>query len=113
MSVMLNHRITGEGKPLILLHGLFGSLENLGGIARRLQDEWQIHALDERNHGASPHTDTMDYPAMAGDVLAYMDQQGLARAALLGHSMGGKVAMQVALMAAPRAAASCCGRRCP
>ncbi|MBE03198.1 alpha/beta fold hydrolase [Marinobacter lutaoensis] len=102
MSVMLNHRITGEGKPLILLHGLFGSLENLGGIARRLQDEWQIHALDERNHGASPHTDTMDYPAMAGDVLAYMDQQGLARAALLGHSMGGKVAMQVALMAPER-----------
>jgi|TARA_Y100000589_G_scaffold212035_1_gene199908 esterase len=99
---MLNHRITGEGKPLILLHGLFGSLENLGGIARRLQDEWQIHALDERNHGASPHTDTMDYPAMAGDVLAYMDQQGLARAALLGHSMGGKVAMQVALMAPER-----------
>ena len=75
MTVALNHRITGEGPPLILLHGLFGSLDNLGGIARRLEDQWQIHALDERNHGSSPHTDTMDYPAMAADVIAYMDAQ--------------------------------------
>ncbi len=97
MSVELNYRITGDGPPLILLHGLFGSLENLGGISRRLQDQWQIHALDQRNHGNSPHTDTMDYPAMADDVLAYMDAQGLDKAAILGHSMGGKTAMQVAL----------------
>lgn len=102
MSVELNHRITGEGAPLILLHGLFGSLENLGGIARRLQDEWQVHALDERNHGSSPHTDTMDYPSMAEDVIAYMDAQGIDKACLLGHSMGGKVAMQVALKAPER-----------
>ncbi|MBW4935490.1 alpha/beta fold hydrolase [Marinobacter sp. F4206] len=102
MTVELNHRITGEGPPLILLHGLFGSLENLGGIARRLQGEWQIHALDQRNHGSSPHTDTMDYPAMAADVIAYMDRQGIGRASILGHSMGGKVAMQVALQAPER-----------
>jgi len=102
MSVVLNHRITGEGEPLILLHGLFGSLENLGGISRRLQDRWQIHALDARNHGASPHTESMDYPSMAADVLAYMDRQGLETAALLGHSMGGKTAMQVALTAPQR-----------
>ncbi|MEX0605109.1 MAG: alpha/beta fold hydrolase [Marinobacter sp.] len=97
MNVELNHRITGAGNPLILLHGLFGSLENLGGAAQRLQDEWQIHALDLRNHGKSPHTASMDYAAMADDVVAYMDAQGLDRAALLGHSMGGKTAMQVAL----------------
>ncbi|MCS5563640.1 MAG: alpha/beta fold hydrolase, partial [Oleiphilaceae bacterium] len=97
MSVALNHRISGQGDPLILLHGLFGSLENLGGIARRLEDGWQIHALDERNHGSSPHTDDMDYPAMAEDVIAYLDAQGIEKASLLGHSMGGKVAMQVAL----------------
>ncbi len=102
MSVELNHRITGEGAPLILLHGLFGSLENLGGIARRLQDDWQIHALDQRNHGSSPHTETMDYPAMASDVMAYMDRQGIDKACILGHSMGGKVAMQVALQAPAR-----------
>jgi esterase len=97
MSVRLHHRITGEGRPLLLLHGLFGSLENLGGVNQRLQDEWQVHGLDLRNHGRSPHADTMDYPAMAGDVVAYMDEQGLDRASLLGHSMGGKTAMQVAL----------------
>lgn len=102
MSVELNHRVTGEGQPLILLHGLFGSMENLGGIARRLEDEWQIHALDQRNHGRSPHTDSMDYPAMADDVIAYMDAQGLEKAVLLGHSMGGKTAMQVALKAPER-----------
>ncbi|MEA1079762.1 alpha/beta fold hydrolase [Marinobacter qingdaonensis] len=102
MSVELNHRITGEGAPLILLHGLFGSLENLGGIARRLQDDWQIHSLDQRNHGSSPHTETMDYPAMASDVIAYMDRQGIDKACILGHSMGGKVAMQVALQAPAR-----------
>ncbi|WP_404367672.1 alpha/beta fold hydrolase [Marinobacter sp.] len=97
MSVKLNHRIMGEGSPLILLHGLFGSLENLGGLAHRLRDEWQIHALDQRNHGRSPHTDTMDYPSMAEDVLSYMDDRGLQEAAFLGHSMGGKTAMEVAL----------------
>ena len=102
MSVELNYRITGEGPPLILLHGLFGSLENLGGITRRLQDQWQIHALDQRNHGASPHTETMNYPAMADDVLAYMDARGLEKASILGHSMGGKTAMQVALQAPGR-----------
>ena len=97
MSVELNHRISGQGEPLILLHGLFGSLENLGGIARRLEDGWQIHALDQRNHGSSPHTSDMDYPAMAADVVAYMDAKGIDKASILGHSMGGKVAMQVAL----------------
>lgn len=102
MSVELNHRITGEGAPLIILHGLFGSMDNLGGITRRLQDEWQVHALDQRNHGKSPHTETMDYPAMAADVIAYMDAQGLDKAAILGHSMGGKTAMQVALAAPER-----------
>lgn len=105
MTVELNNRMSGEGYPLILLHGLFGSLDNLGGVARRLEDGWQIHALDQRNHGSSPHTDAMDYPAMAADVIAYMDAQGLEQAAVLGHSMGGKVAMQVALSYPERVAA--------
>lgn len=97
MSITLNHRIVGEGPALLLLHGVFGSLENLGGVSQRLQDRWQIHGLDLRNHGKSPHTDTMDYPSMAEDVIHYMDQQGLDQALILGHSMGGKVAMQAAL----------------
>lgn len=102
MSAILNHRITGEGAPLILMHGLFGAQENLGAIARQFHTQWQVHALDLRNHGSSFHADTMDYPAMAGDVLAYMDNQGIDKACLLGHSMGGKVAMQVALQAPER-----------
>ena len=97
MSVELNGRITGEGSPLILLHGLFGSADNLGAVARGLEDGWQIHALDLRNHGGSPHADTMDYPSMAEDVLAYMDRQGMDKAAVLGHSMGGKAVMLLAL----------------
>lgn len=102
MSVQLHHRISGDGEPLILLHGLFGSLDNLGVIARGLQDQWQIHALDQRNHGRSGQAETMTYPQMAEDVLAYMDAQGIAKARVLGHSMGGKVAMQMALMAPER-----------
>lgn len=105
MSLELNYRISGQGDPLILLHGLFGSLENLGGIAQRLEDDWQVHALDARNHGRSPHSGDMDYAAMAADVIAYMDARGLEKAALLGHSMGGKTAMQVALNAPGRVSA--------
>lgn len=97
MSLDLNARVTGEGDPLIVVHGLFGSLENLGGVTQRLSDQWQVHALDLRNHGRSPHAETMSYPEMAGDILRYMDQQKLDSASLLGHSMGGKTVMEVAL----------------
>lgn len=88
----------GSGKPpLLLLHGLFGSWENLGTLARGLAEAFEVHALDLRNHGRSPHTESMSYPLMALDVLAYMAEQGLTQVYLLGHSMGGKTAMQVAL----------------
>ncbi|WP_148861495.1 alpha/beta fold hydrolase [Marinobacter fonticola] len=97
MSVDLHHRVVGEGKPLVLLHGLFGSLENLGGVTQRLSDTWQVHALDLRNHGRSPHVEAMDYPAMADDVQRYLDKQKIERASVLGHSMGGKTAMELAL----------------
>ena len=97
MSLDLNARVTGEGDPLIVVHGLFGSLENLGGITQRLSDEWHVHAIDLRNHGRSPHADTMSYPEMAADILRYMDQQKLDSACLLGHSMGGKTVMELAL----------------
>ena len=86
-----------DKSPVILLHGLFGSLENLGVVARRLALGWQVHSVDLRNHGRSPHADSMTYTEMAGDVRAYMDEHGLASAILIGHSMGGKVAMRLAL----------------
>ncbi len=85
------------GPPLLLLHGLFGSARNWMRIARVLGQERQVHALDLPNHGDSPWTETTDYPAMAAAVLDYLDAAGLQSAAILGHSMGGKVAMTLAL----------------
>lgn len=93
----LHARITGEGRPLVLLHGLFGSNENLGSVARALADRYTIYGLDLRNHGRSPHAESMDYPGMAADVSETLDRHGLDEAIILGHSLGGKTAMELAL----------------
>ena len=95
--MILHTDISGQGQPLVLIHGLFGSYENLGVIARALQHDFQLINLDLRNHGRSPRADFMDYPAMAADVFETLDQLGIEQSAVLGHSMGGKVAMQMAL----------------
>jgi esterase len=98
---MLHYREYGKretGRPsLVLLHGLFGSAANWHGIARRFDDRYHLVVPDLRNHGNSPHRDGMPYPAMAADVLALMDSLDLACPYLVGHSMGGKVAMWLAL----------------
>lgn len=95
--MILHSDITGQGEPLVFLHGLFGSYENLGVIARALQNQFQIINLDLRNHGRSAHAESMNYAEMAADVIETLDHLGFTRVALLGHSMGGKVAMQLAL----------------
>ena len=82
---------------MVLLHGLFGSARNLGGVQRALAARFRVLALDLRNHGGSPHDPAMGYPAMAADVLDTLDAAGALPAAVLGHSMGGKVAMRLAL----------------
>ena len=87
----------GGGAPLLILHGLLGSGTNWRSLARRLGERREVHLLDARNHGASPHDPAMDYPAMAVDTLAYMDDQGIEAADVIGHSMGGKTAMWLAL----------------
>jgi len=87
----------GSAPAVILLHGLFGSLSNLAGVAKALSDNFCVYQLDLRNHGASPHDDNMSYPDMANDIIKFMDDHDIQRAHILGHSMGGKVAMQVAL----------------
>ena len=87
----------GEDVPVVLLHGLFGAAANFGAIQRRLAGAGRVIALDLRNHGASPHDPEMPYAAMAADVLDSLTGLGAPRVALVGHSMGGKVAMQVAL----------------
>ena len=101
-AIDLHAKVQGEGEPVILLHGLFGSWENLGSIARDLATQYQVHSLDLRNHGRSPHVEHMNYPVMAVDVIHYMNRVGIEQAHILGHSMGGKTAMQVALDASDR-----------
>ncbi len=92
----------GEGPPAILLHGLFGTANNFGTIQRGLSVGRRILAFDLRNHGRSGHDQTMTYALMADDVFDTMHTHGLERAALVGHSMGGKVAMLAALRAPER-----------
>ena len=100
--VELDATCSGEGPPLVIAHGLFGSARNWSSIARRLAAGRSVHALDMRNHGASPWTDEMTYPAMAEDLLHYVRTRGLSRPTLIGHSMGGKAAMAAALFAPER-----------
>lgn len=96
---------SGEGRPLVLLHGLFGSAGNFGAVQKRLAaGRRRVVALDLRNHGASPHSPGMHYCAMAEDVRDTLAAMNLLPCALLGHSMGGKVAMAMAL-ATPAAVA--------
>jgi pimeloyl-ACP methyl ester carboxylesterase len=99
---LLNCIEAGEGTPVALLHGLFGRAQNLGSVARRLAQRHLVVSLDLRNHGASPHGEGMDYVSLANDVLATLAHRDALPAALLGHSMGGKVAMAAALAAPER-----------
>jgi pimeloyl-ACP methyl ester carboxylesterase len=98
--MILNHKIYGkehtEQPPIIILHGLFGMLDNWTSIAKKLSETHQVHTLDLRNHGRSFHAEEMNYSAMADDVLEYIDQAGFATISLIGHSMGGKVVLQIA-----------------
>jgi esterase len=86
------------GPPVVLLHGLFGQARNFGQIQRVLGQRWRVLALDLRNHGASPHAPDMRYATMAEDVLETLAALDALPAALIGHSMGGKVAMRAALL---------------
>lgn len=92
----------GEGSPVVLLHGLFGQARNFAGVQRQLAETFQVVALDLRNHGGSPHGAAMDYRTMAGDVLETLAELGLPPCPIIGHSMGGKTAMAVALLAPAR-----------
>lgn len=93
----LHFRKYGTGPAVILLHGLLGSLDNWQPVARRLADAFTVFALDLRNHGRSPHSAEMSLETLRSDVEEFVRDLGPARVHLVGHSLGGRVAMRVAL----------------
>lgn len=97
-KVDLHFEVYGHGEPLIILHGLFGSLENWHSTRDRLAGHFRVFTLDQRNHGRSPHSLEMDYRLMAEDIRDFLDAQPCVDSFVLGHSMGGKTAMQFALL---------------
>ncbi|NBB80094.1 MAG: alpha/beta fold hydrolase [Verrucomicrobia bacterium] len=98
MSVALNVlRFENPGASgLVILHGLLGASRNWSTIGKALRERFDVHVLDLRNHGASPHADSMRWAEMSGDLQAYLDSAGLEEVVLLGHSLGGKLAMRYA-----------------
>jgi len=93
----LNYQSYGEGPPLIILHGLFGSLDNWHTLSKRFGRDFMVFTLDLRNHGRSPHSEEFDYTLMAEDLKEFIDLRSAGGVNLIGHSMGGKTAMQFAL----------------
>ena len=94
---ILHFNQQGEGNDVVLIHGLFGSLENLNMVAKGLSSNYKVTSVDVRNHGQSFHQDGMDYNDLANDVVETLASLSIEQCALLGHSMGGKIAMQIAL----------------
>ena len=94
-NMKLNYKLQGIGQPIVFLHGVFGSLDNLNMLAKDLVSDFQTIQVDLRNHGQSPWSDQINYPAMAQDVADLCHELQLKDIILIGHSMGGKVAMQL------------------
>lgn len=90
-------RELGDGPPIIILHGLFGSSDNWLTQAKLLGDQYKIYSVDQRNHGQSPHSEDFDYQSMVNDLKEFIDEHQIREPAIIGHSMGGKAAMNFAL----------------
>lgn len=114
MSIELNTLDTGgDGTPLVVIHGLFGSADNWRSHIKTWEGDRRVVAVDLRNHGRSPHIDGMGYEEMVEDVVALLDRLSIPRAHLLGHSMGGKVAISLARLAPERVASLIIGDIAP
>ncbi len=92
----LNYKSIGSGPPIIILHGLFGMLDNWITIAKKFEADYTVYLVDQRNHGKSGHSDVFNYQAMSDDLLEFMDTHNIKNSHLIGHSMGGKTIMQFA-----------------
>lgn len=96
---LLHSKILGSGRPLLILHGFLGMSDNWKSLGSQYAEAgFEVHLIDQRNHGRSFWSDRFDYPTLAEDLRLYMDHHRIARASLLGHSMGGKTAMLFACM---------------
>jgi len=93
----LNYKEFGQGDPLIILHGLFGTSDNWQTLAKQFAKNYMVFIVDLRNHGRSPHDDEFNYKVMAEDLKEFMESKWIYEARVIGHSMGGKTAMQLAL----------------
>ncbi|TKD66690.1 alpha/beta fold hydrolase [Flavobacterium sp. ASW18X] len=95
---ILHSNILGEGKPLLILHGFLGMSDNWKTLGSQFAEEgFLVHLIDQRNHGKSFHSDEFHYQALAEDIERYMNHHNISSASLIGHSMGGKTAMQFAV----------------
>ncbi len=95
--VELYHKVLGQGDPLLILHGLFGTSDNWQTIGKLLSEHYTVYLVDQRDHGRSPHTAEINYTLMAEDLRHFMESNWIFKAHIMGHSMGGKTAMQFAL----------------
>ncbi|WP_292942612.1 alpha/beta fold hydrolase [Olleya sp. UBA1516] len=91
--MLLHSNIIGEGKPFVILHGFLGMSDNWKTLGNQFAEHFQVHLVDQRNHGRSFHDDNFYYEALAEDLKHYFDANNIKDAILLGHSMGGKTAM--------------------
>ncbi|MES1224513.1 MAG: alpha/beta fold hydrolase, partial [Bacteroidota bacterium] len=96
-SKHLFYRKLGQGKPLFILHGLFGSSDNWQTLGKKFSEHFEVYLIDQRNHGQSFHSEEWTYEAMSNDVLNLVEENKLGKISIIGHSMGGKAAMQFAI----------------
>ncbi len=92
----LNYKKSGKGRPILILHGLFGMLDNWQSIANELSEKFEVWLIDQRNHGRSPHSDGHTYDLMADDLMELIEENSIQDPVVLGHSMGGKTVMRFA-----------------
>jgi esterase len=96
-AMKLFFRELGQGDPIVILHGIFGSSDNWLTQARLMSEKYRVYTIDLRNHGQSPHDDEFNYPVMVEDLNQFLSDNNIADPIIIGHSMGGKVVMNFAL----------------
>ncbi|WP_020529204.1 alpha/beta fold hydrolase [Flexithrix dorotheae] len=95
--MQLFHREVGQGSPLIILHGLFGSSDNWLTIGKALGEHFKVYMIDQRNHGQTENTEEFNYSLMADDLKDFIEEHHISNPVIMGHSMGGKVVMKFIL----------------